>query len=116
ADAATVAAVYRGRWAVEGAFHESTVARRCEVNALGYPRAAVFGFAVAVAAYNVLAVLKAAMRAAHGVDVVQNEVSGYYVALELATVYPGMMIAVLPAPWAVSGTMSGVELARHLRA
>ncbi|MDY3555212.1 transposase [Gemmata sp. JC717] len=66
ADAATVATVYRGRWAVEGAFHELAVARRCEVNTLGYPKAAVFGFAVAVAAYNVLAVLKAAMRTAHG--------------------------------------------------
>ncbi|MDY3555211.1 hypothetical protein R5W24_004349 [Gemmata sp. JC717] len=37
-------------------------------------------------------------------------------ALELATVYPGMMIAVPPAQWAMFGTMSGVELARHLRA
>lgn len=32
ADAAVVAVLYRGRWAIEGAFHERTVARRCEVN------------------------------------------------------------------------------------
>ncbi|MDY3550940.1 hypothetical protein R5W24_000009 [Gemmata sp. JC717] len=90
AGAALVAVLYRGRWAIEGAFHELTVARRCEVNTLGYPKAALFGFAVAVVGYNVLAALKAAMRAVHGADVVASQVSGYYVALELATVYPGI--------------------------
>src|SRR5262245_35940616 len=64
--AAKVAFLYLKRWKVEGAFHELTVALKCELNTLGYPKAALFGFAVAVVAYNVLAVLKAAMRAVHG--------------------------------------------------
>ncbi|MDY3561858.1 hypothetical protein R5W23_003286 [Gemmata sp. JC673] len=72
AGAAVVAVLYRGRCAIEGAFHELTVARRCEVNTLGYPKAALFGFAVAVVGYNVLAALKAAMRAVHGADVVAS--------------------------------------------
>lgn len=66
--------------------------------------------------YNVLAVFKAAMRAVHGADVVASQVFGYHVALEWATVYPGMMIALPSAEWAACGTMSGAELARLLRA
>ncbi|MDY3555438.1 transposase [Gemmata sp. JC717] len=77
AGAAAVANVYRKRWTVEGAFHELTVALKCEVNTLGYPKAALFGFCVAVAAYNVLAVVRAAMRVTHGEQKVRDEVSGY---------------------------------------
>jgi tetrahydromethanopterin S-methyltransferase subunit B len=85
------------------------------LNTLGYPKAALFGFWVAVVAYNVLAVLKAALRAVPGEEKVQKEVSGYYVALEWAVVYAGMMIA-LPAPqWERLGQMSAKELAGYLR-
>jgi hypothetical protein len=113
--ARTVAEVYLKRWTFEGAFQELTVALNCEVNTLGYPRAALFGFCVAVAAYNVLAVLKAALRAVHGEKKVQEEVSGYYVALEWAMVYPGMMIALPASEWEVFGRMPGKELAGYLR-
>lgn len=113
--ARTVAEVYLKRWTIEGAFHELTVALNCEVNTLGYPRAALFGFCVAVAAYNVLAVLKAALRAVHGERKVQEEVSGYYMALEWAMVYAGMMIALPASEWEVFGRMSGQELAGYLR-
>src|SRR5947208_3262628 len=78
-------------------------------------QSSVFAFSVAVVAYNVLAVLKAALRAEHGEKKVQEEVSGYYVALEWVLVYAGMMIAV-PAPeWEVFGPMSAKELASYLR-
>ena len=66
ADAQKVALLYLKRWKVEGAFHELTVALGCEVKTLGYPKAALFAFSVAVVAYNVLAVLKGAMRVVHG--------------------------------------------------
>lgn len=113
--AVRVAEIYLNRWRIEGAFHELTVALNCETNTLGYPRAALFGFCVAVCAYNVLSVLKAALRAVHGEKKVQEEVSGYYIALEWATVFAGMMIA-LPGPkWEVFGRMSADEFARHLR-
>jgi hypothetical protein len=72
--AAKVAFLYLKRWKVEGAFHELTVALNCELNTLGYPKAALLGFCVAVVAYNVLAVLKAALRAVHGEEKVQEEV------------------------------------------
>jgi IS4 transposase len=115
ADAAKVAFLYLNRWKIERAFHELTVALKCEVNTLGYPKAALFAFCVAVAAYNVLAVLKAAMRVVHGEEKVQNEVSGYYVALEWSLVYAGMMIALPASQWEVFGQMSARELADYLR-
>jgi IS4 transposase len=115
ADAATVAQLYLKRWKIEGAFHELTMALTCELNTLGYPKAALFAFAVAVAAYNVLAVLKAALRVVHGEEKVQKEVSGYYVALEWAMVYAGMMIALPAEQWEVFGQMSAQRLAKYLR-
>jgi hypothetical protein len=115
ADAAEVAYLYLKRWRIEGAFHELTMALNCELNTLGYPKAALFGFCVAVVAYNVLAVLKAAMRAVHGEKKVEEEVSGYYVALEWAMVYAGMMIALPAKEWEVFGRMCARELAGHLR-
>jgi len=91
------------------------MALKCEVNTLGYPKAALFAFCVAVAAYNVLAVLKAALRVVHGEEKVQQEVSGYYMALEWAMVYAGMMIALPAEEWEVFGPMSAKKLAKYLR-
>ena len=115
ADAAAVANLYLKRWKIEGAFHELTLALKCEVNTLGYPKAALFGFCVAVVAYNVLAVVKGALRTVHGEEKVQREVSGYYMAMEWALVYAGMMIALPAAEWEEYGRMSAKELARSLR-
>ena len=60
--AAAVAELYRGRWSVEGLFLRLTTVLKCEVNALGYPPAAVFGFGVALAAGSVYAGVKGALR------------------------------------------------------
>jgi hypothetical protein len=113
--ATQVAHLYLKRWTIEGTFHELTMALHCEVNTLGYPRAALFGFCAAVVAYNVLAVLKAAMRAVHGEERIRNEVSGYYVALEWAAVHAGMMIALPQPQWQRFGRMPAKELAGYLR-
>jgi hypothetical protein len=72
-----------------------------EVNTLGYPKAALFAFCVALMAYSVLAVVKSALRSVHGEDVIEAEVSGYYLALEMTRVYGGMMIAIPPEYWQV---------------
>jgi Transposase DDE domain len=113
--AVKVAWLYLKRWKIEGTFHELTVALNCELNTLGYPKAALFGFCTAVVAYNVLAVLKAALRAVHGEEKVQKEVSGYYMALEWALVFAGMMIALPAGQWEVFGQMPTQELAGYLR-
>lgn len=116
ASAARVSELYLARWRIEGAFHELTMSLKCELDTLGYPRAALFGFCVAVAAYNVLSVLKAALRAAHGAETVAKEVSGHYVAQEWSVVYAGMMVALPEQRWACFGAMSAAELAGYLRA
>ena len=55
ADALCLAGLYLKRWLVETAFFELTVNLGCEVNTLGYPPAALFGFCVALASGNVYA-------------------------------------------------------------
>jgi hypothetical protein len=115
ADAVLVSQLYLARWKIEGVFHELTVALTCELNTLGYPKAALFGFCVAVVAYNVLAVVKAALRAVHGEEKVQREVSGYYMALEWSAVYPGMMVALPPHQWKQFGHLSTPDIADCLR-
>jgi hypothetical protein len=48
--AAPIAALYADRWTIETAFHHLTVDLACEVDTLGYPKAALFGFCVALVA------------------------------------------------------------------
>ena len=91
-----VAELYRRRWTLETAFQELEAALSSELQTLAYPQAALFGFCTALVAYNLLSVVKAALRAAHGATKVQEEVSGYYLADEVAGTWRGMMI-VLPA-------------------
>jgi hypothetical protein len=97
--AACVMGVYRGRWRAEGLFQDLTTVLKCEVDTLGYPRAALFGFCVALVASNVLAAVRASLRAAHGAEVVEENVSTYYLADELAGLYRGMMVALPPEDW-----------------
>jgi hypothetical protein len=121
ADAVVVADVYRGRWSIETGFQQMTDDLRCEIDTLAYPRAALFGFCTAAVAFNAVAAVKAAVRAAQGKQYVEEELSTYYLALEVARVTPGMMIAVPAEDWAVFRVMDAkqfaaalVELAQHL--
>jgi Transposase DDE domain len=114
--AETVAAVYRTRWTIEGAFYELTQTLACEVDTLCYPKAALFAFCVAVVAYNIQSVLKGALRAVHGTERVAKEVSAYYLADEIAGVYRGMMIAIPPPHWQPFRTLSVKQFAALLRA
>lgn len=63
--ATKVADLYRRRWTIEGMFQRLESTLHSEVHSLGYPRAALLAFGVAVLAYNVLSVLKAAVQAEH---------------------------------------------------
>ena len=101
ATAKQIARLYRQRWSIEHAFQELTEHLNSEINTLGYPSAALFAFALAVVAYNILAVVKAALRRVHGVEKIEQEFSGYYLADEIAATYRGMMIAIPPEQWAV---------------
>jgi hypothetical protein len=80
ADATKIAKLYRGRWTIETAFQHLADHLNSEINTLGYPRAALFGFCVALVSYIVVSVIKAALGSVHGVDIIENNVSGNYVA------------------------------------
>jgi hypothetical protein len=58
----------------------------------------------------------AALGAAHGAEKVEREVSSYYLAQELATVFTGIAIALPAEAWEEDGRMPPAELARQLRA
>jgi IS4 transposase len=115
ARAKTVAELYRKRWTIETAFAELEATLNGEVETLGYPKAALFAFCVALVAYNLLSVVKAALRSVHGAKVVTEEVSGYYLADEVAGTYRGMMIAIPEDEWAVFQGLSPVELGQVLQ-
>jgi hypothetical protein len=112
--AAVVAELYRGRWSVEGLFLRLTTVLKCEVNTLGYPPAALFGFCVALAAGNVYAGVKGALRAAHGAAVADG-VSDYHLALEVSGACPGLWIAIPVETWAGIGAWSAGQMAEWLK-
>ena len=116
ADAAAkqIAALYADRWTIEVAFQQLTLELACEVDTLGYPKAALFGFCVAVVAYNVMAVVKGTLRAAHGAPYVEEQLSMSYLPLEVAQVATGMEIALGTEPWTIFQQLSTEEFAATL--
>jgi hypothetical protein len=96
--AVVIATAYRERWTIERHFQRLTDWLHCEVPTLGYPRAALFAFAMSVVAANAMAILLAAMRAVHGHEAAENL---SYAALvdEVGGAYRGMMLALPPRRW-----------------
>jgi hypothetical protein len=115
AHAKHIAWMYRKRWTIETAFQELEAHLHSEINSLGYPKAALFGFCIALLAYNVLAVVKAALRSVHGEGKIADEVSGYYLAGHLERTYDGMMIAIPEYEWCLFEEMSTKRFAQILQ-
>jgi IS4 transposase len=117
----TIAHGYHGRWSIETAFAKLTTALRCELNTLGYPDAALFGFCLAVVMYNAVSTVMMAIRAAHpelldskrqrpasagrqkpargAAEKERPRLSFYYLADEIAGVWRGMAIAIPASRW-----------------
>jgi hypothetical protein len=114
AGASAVANLYRKRWTLETMFQTLTQTLQGELDTLGYPRAALLGFAVALAAYNVQSTVQAALRASFGVEKVQEEVSAYYIANEVRASADGMSVALTPAVWRPFQTMKPDALAKRM--
>jgi len=114
ASAVVIAEVYRKRWTVETLFQSLTQMLDGEINTLGYPRAALLAFGIALATYNILSTVQAALRGAYGVEKVQTEVSGFYIANEVRMTAPGMAIAIDDAAWLPFQTIEPAKLARRL--
>jgi hypothetical protein len=110
-----IATLYRKRWKIETAFQELTVHLNCEINTLGYPPAALFAFCVALIAYMILGIIKAALSSVYGAVRIEKEISGYYFANELSAIYPGMMIAVSDDDWLVFRQYNQAELVEFLK-
>lgn len=114
AGAKRLAELYRSRWQIETAFQELTENLRCEINTLGYPRAALFGFALAVTAYNLLVFLRQAL-ATGAACPPGTELSSYYLANEVAAVWEGLAIAVPAQRWQCFATLSASDFAAWVR-
>jgi IS4 transposase len=115
ANAKIAADLYRGRWTIETAFQHLATHLNSEINTLGYPQAALFGFCVALVAYIVLCVVKAALVAIHGAETIDKQVSGYYLADEISATYRGMMIAVEHDHWIIFRQMPPAKLIKILK-
>ncbi len=119
ASAQVIAEFYRKRWTIETAFQELEETLQSEINTLGYPKAALFAFCVALVAYNIMSTVKAALRCVHGAAVVDTEFSTYDLAEEVAATHRGMMVAIPEDEWVVFQGMSPSELSpllKHLAA
>ena len=121
ADAVTIAACYRARWGIETAFQKLERHLSSEIETLGYPQAALFAFCLALVAFNLYAVVMAALRAAHPTQAIDETVSEYYLAGEIATTMTGLGIAVSEQEWALLAQASPqrfaawlLDLARHV--
>ncbi len=121
ADAVKIADLYADRWTIESAFQHLTEDLRCEIDTLGYPKAALLGFCVALLAYNVVSMVKGAIRAVWGKRFVEEELSMYYLTLEVSRISSGMMIAIGQKPWEIFRKISieeyvdtMIELAGHI--
>jgi IS4 transposase len=113
--AVRIAELYLERWTVETHFQFLTQSLHCELPGLGKPKAALFGFAMALVAANALAVVRASLRSAHGHEA-EAEISGYYLADEIAHDYRTLMKYLPAHQWSGWRRLSPAALARLLPA
>lgn len=112
--AAAVAIAYRKRWKLETMFQSLTRMLQGEIDTLAYPRAALLGFGIALVTYNILSTVQAALRAKYGAEKIQEEVSLYYVALEVQGAQQGMDIMFEPRDWTQVHEMTPKALGKLL--
>jgi hypothetical protein len=112
--ALVVAHLYGKRWTIETLFYEVTQTLACEIDTLAYPKAALFVFCLALVVANAVAVIKASLRAEHGEEQA-DEISGYYLALEIEQTHEGMMVALPPPRWTLFQNMTAEQFAATLR-
>jgi len=113
-EAFTIAELYRARWGIETAFQKLESHLNSEINTLGYPKAALFSFCLALVAFNLYAMVMAALRATHPDQAINQVVSEYYIAQEIDTTTDGMLIAIPEKEWTLFTQVSLAELGRIL--
>ncbi|QDS94131.1 Transposase DDE domain protein [Roseimaritima multifibrata] len=89
-----VAKGYRKRWNIETAFQQLATTLHSEIKTLGYPKAALFSFCMAVMMYNILSVIKTSIGCAANDADLADKVSSYYAANDVSESWKGFAIAV----------------------
>jgi len=109
-----VAALYRDRWTIENAFQQIAQALNAEIKTLAYPKAALLGFSLALVAFNVMSLVKAAIAVTNDRDV--DTLSSYYLADEIQANYGGMLVVLGPDFWrAEFRDLTPRQMARQLK-
>lgn len=114
-DAIRISELYRDRWKIETAFQEVAENLEGEIQTLGYPKAALFGFCMALVAYNLLSVVRAAVKTVHGENAA-DRFSTYYASHEVAKSHLGMSVVLDGDFWqAKYGHLTPAEMANELK-
>ena len=109
-----VAELYRRRWEIETSFQKIEKYFNSEIETLAYPKAALFGFALSLVAYNIFSAIIAALDSAHEKPV-REEISGYYIALEIAATFLALLRITRAADWCFIAGQPPAEFAAWLR-
>ena len=115
-----IAELYRTRWRIEGMFGRLEAVLHSELRSLGHPRAALLGFATALLAHNVLALVQRCVEQVHqptpetAPPKTAPEVSCFHLAQHIKSGYEGLLIAVPPEYWPSQHDADPVRLAERL--
>lgn len=110
-----IANLYRDRWTIETAFQEMAENLEGEIQTLGYPKAALFGFCMALVSFNILSVVRAAVHAVHG-EQAANQLSTYYMSHEISSIQEGMSVVLDGQFWQQRyGSLSPKQMAAELK-
>jgi IS4 transposase len=113
--ALVVANLYLKRWQIEKMFQVITDVFRCELKTLGYPKAALFVFCMAIVAFNILSVVRGAMKEVHGAQKIEAGLSNYYVVEEVQSNFRGMEVAIASEEWDSFAEIAVPEFADRLK-
>ena len=81
-----------------------------KMNTLGYTEGSIVRFCAALVSYNLMSVIKAALRCSC-VYTVEEKASGYHLATEVTMTHRAMMIVIPEDEWAAFHKLTPVEMA-----
>lgn len=113
--ALVVSELYLERWQIEKMFQVITDTFNCELKTLGYPKAALFTFCMALVAFNILSTVKSVLKEVYGAEKIDAELSSYYVVEEVQSTFRGMEVAIDSESWVCFSEMTVKTFADMLR-